>query len=93
MTSDTPPNEKAKTIEAEYGTQSDRAGDMDRIDAKATAPGTTLASFSHLDEKKILRKVSSEESDETWEILTVNLDGYPIDSHAGSSLPPLVPRP
>jgi hypothetical protein len=28
-----------------------------RIDAVATAPETTLASFAHLDEKKILRKV------------------------------------
>lgn len=27
------------------------------IDAMATAPGTTLESFAHLDEKKILRKV------------------------------------
>lgn len=28
------------------------------IDAVATAPETTLESFAHLDEKKILRKVS-----------------------------------
>jgi hypothetical protein len=60
MTAHTPPNEKANTMEAEYGNQSDRAGEIDRIDAKATAPGTTLASFAHLDEKKILRKVGFE---------------------------------
>jgi hypothetical protein len=28
-----------------------------RIDAIATAPETTMASFAHLDEKKILRKM------------------------------------
>jgi hypothetical protein len=28
-----------------------------RIDAMADAPGVTMATFAHLDEKKILRKV------------------------------------
>lgn len=31
--------------------------EIERIDAIALAPGTTIDSFSHLDEKKILRKV------------------------------------
>ena len=55
----TPPNEKADFVEAEMGNSSDhpRKGEVDHIDALATAPGTTLGSFSHLDEKKILRKV------------------------------------
>lgn len=35
-----------------------KKGEIERIDAIATAQGTTLASFAHLDEKKILRKVS-----------------------------------
>lgn len=51
----TPPNEKAEVFEAEAAGR----GQVDRIDAMATAPGTTLESFSHLDEKKILRKVCS----------------------------------
>ncbi|QGI85145.1 hypothetical protein CEK25_011874 [Fusarium fujikuroi] len=50
----TPPNEKAEVFEAEAAGR----GQVDRIDAMATAPGTTLESFSHLDEKKILRKPS-----------------------------------
>jgi hypothetical protein len=33
------------------------AEEMRRIDALALAQGTTLASFSHLDQKKILRKM------------------------------------
>lgn len=31
--------------------------EVERIDAAATAPGVTMESFAHLDEKKILRKV------------------------------------
>lgn len=38
---------------------SDKTAEKDRIDAIAEAPGTTMASFAHLDEKKILRKVCS----------------------------------
>lgn len=34
-----------------------KAGEIARIDALATAPGVTMASFAHLDEKKILRKM------------------------------------
>ncbi|KAJ3521096.1 hypothetical protein NM208_g13450 [Fusarium decemcellulare] len=58
MASYTPPNEKADFVEAEMGNSSDhhQRGEVDRIDALATAPGTTLDSFSHLDEKKILHK-------------------------------------
>lgn len=51
----TPPNEKAEFVEAERAPNG--RSQVDRIDAMATAPGTTLDSFSHLDEKKILRKV------------------------------------
>lgn len=35
-----------------------RRAEVAHIDALATAPETTLESFAHLDEKKILRKVS-----------------------------------
>lgn len=58
MSTYTPPNEKANVDEAEMGRSSDRIGEVDRIDAKATGPGTTLADFAHIDEKKVLRKVS-----------------------------------
>lgn len=34
-----------------------KAEEIARIDKLATAPGVTLESFSHLDEKKILRKM------------------------------------
>lgn len=34
-----------------------KAEEIARIDALATAPGVTIASFAHLDEKKILRKM------------------------------------
>jgi len=34
-----------------------RAEQVAAVDAIATAPGVTLASFAHLDEKKILRKM------------------------------------
>ncbi|KAF2464318.1 MFS general substrate transporter [Lindgomyces ingoldianus] len=35
----------------------DKSEEVARIDALATAPGVTMASFAHLDEKKILRKM------------------------------------
>jgi hypothetical protein len=34
-----------------------KAEERARIDALATSPGVTMASFAHLDEKKILRKM------------------------------------
>ena len=34
-----------------------KTAEIARIDALATAPGVTMASFAHLDEKKILRKM------------------------------------
>ncbi|KAF2014647.1 MFS general substrate transporter [Aaosphaeria arxii CBS 175.79] len=40
-----------------HGKQSKRAAEVERIDAMATAPGVTMESFAHLDEKKILRKM------------------------------------
>jgi len=55
----TPPNEKAHVLEAETApNRGHNGGQVGRIDAMATAPGVTLESFSHLDEKKILRKVN-----------------------------------
>ncbi|EKJ74091.1 hypothetical protein FPSE_05745 [Fusarium pseudograminearum CS3096] len=54
----TPPNEKVDVLEAETAPNRHHGGtQVDRIDAMATAPGVTLESFSHLDEKKILRKM------------------------------------
>lgn len=55
--------EKAEITEAEiasHGTGKHslgRDGKIGRIDAMADAPGVTMATFAHLDEKKILRKV------------------------------------
>lgn len=63
MASPTPPdtdNEKKPDSvggEAEHYS-SNRGAEVAHIDALATAPETTLESFAHLDEKKILRKVS-----------------------------------
>jgi hypothetical protein len=37
--------------------KNNKAGEVARIDKLATAPGVTAASFRHLDEKKILRKI------------------------------------
>ncbi|RBR11649.1 uncharacterized protein FIESC28_08876 [Fusarium coffeatum] len=56
--SSTPPNEKAEVFQAETAPNHGHVkGQVGRIGAMATAPGTTLESFSHLDEKKILRKM------------------------------------
>ena len=55
MTSSLDAPEMAKTDRGhhEHGLRAE----VEHIDALATAPGTTLESFAHLDEKKILRKV------------------------------------
>ena len=50
---DAPEPAKATHGHHEHGLREE----LDRIDALATAPGTTFESFAHLDEKKILRKV------------------------------------
>ncbi|KAJ0323063.1 hypothetical protein COL5a_008511 [Colletotrichum fioriniae] len=52
-------HEKLEVSELENGEHEPvtKKGEIERIDAIATAQGTTLASFAHLDEKKILRKV------------------------------------
>ncbi|EXF85313.1 major facilitator superfamily transporter [Colletotrichum fioriniae PJ7] len=52
-------HEKLEISELENGEHEPvtKKGEIERIDAIATAQGTTLASFAHLDEKKILRKV------------------------------------
>ena len=55
-----PSHEKSGALEVEQSQGSIMAGPVDmvqRINAIASAPGTTLQSFAHLDEKKILRKV------------------------------------
>lgn len=59
MASDSPA-EKASLTEAEYDKHSRRTGEVlgGPKDVTATPYQTTLASFAHLDEKKILRKVT-----------------------------------
>lgn len=56
MATRTPQSEKADIVEAELGNGINTQ--INKIDFMATAPGTTLDSFSHIDEKKVLRKVS-----------------------------------
>ena len=47
-----------ETVKTEHGHhEHGLRAEVEHIDALATAPGTTLESFAHLDEKKILRKV------------------------------------
>lgn len=67
----------------------------DRVDVEHVgAPRATPESFAHLDEKAILRKVASRITVETS---TANadrrIDGPASDSHAGSPLSPVLPRP
>lgn len=59
MASYNSPTEKVDVMEAETVNASDRSGKVEFDDGKdiRAVPGTTLESFSHLDEKKILRKV------------------------------------
>lgn len=68
---DSPPNEKAEAAHDDFGELKISAPqhhrhhhghakteeEIARIDAIALAQGTTMESFKHLDEKKILRKV------------------------------------
>lgn len=59
MASPTPP-EKGHASDGSNlgpGVENNRDAEIAHIDAIATAPDTTLDSFAHLDEKKILRKV------------------------------------
>ena len=51
------PVRKAPISHSIPGHGKSRAEEKERIDALATTPGVTLESFSHLDEKKILRKM------------------------------------
>lgn len=55
------PIEKASVAEAEDGHHSGRSADENNGHSEmiGTSHHTTLASFSHLDEKKILRKVNN----------------------------------
>ncbi|KAK8136599.1 major facilitator superfamily transporter [Apiospora sp. TS-2023a] len=61
--SSSPPSEKPELSELEVSHHErsqngpNKVAEKDRIDAIAAAPGTTMASFAHLDEKKILRKM------------------------------------
>ncbi|KAK8059021.1 hypothetical protein PG994_009469 [Apiospora phragmitis] len=61
--SSSPPSEKPDLGELEVSHHehpqhgSPKVAEKDRIDAMAETPGTTMASFAHLDEKKILRKM------------------------------------
>lgn len=50
-------HEKIDVLEAELGTRP-KIGEVERVEAMATAPGVTLESFAHINEKKLLRKVS-----------------------------------
>lgn len=55
------PGEKVDVMEAEIVSPSDRSGKEGLLHDHGVAaklPGTTLDSFSHLDEKKILQKAS-----------------------------------
>ena len=63
MASPTPPEtdneKKPDAVGGELNPYSgNRGAEIAHIDALAMAPETTLESFAHLDEKKILRKVS-----------------------------------
>jgi hypothetical protein len=53
------PTEKANVIEAETANASDRSAkvEIDDVNGIRAVSCATLESFSHLDEKKILRKV------------------------------------
>lgn len=58
MASATPPEKGHGSDGSNVGPGLDnRDAEIAHIDAIATAPDTTLDSFAHLDEKKILRKV------------------------------------
>lgn len=52
---DTP--RKTSVTSAHNHAKGKKAEEIARIDALATAPGVTMASFAHLDEKAILRKM------------------------------------
>lgn len=45
------------TTDHHHGKHHSKAEEVARIDALATAPGVSMSSFAHLDEKKILRKM------------------------------------
>jgi hypothetical protein len=54
---DESPARKASISRSIGGHGKNKAEERERIDKLATAPGVTLESFAHLDEKKILRKM------------------------------------
>lgn len=67
-----------------------------QVDAAATAEGLTRESFSHLDEKKILRKACFITPIGTLHRLPLiqdTTDGPSFNPHARPPLPPVLPRP
>ena len=103
MASTTPPEVDAeKTPDSTQGdlepaSLDSRQAEVAHIDALATAPETTLETFAHLDEKKILRKVRMHRncavSDYPGLFLTNSPDGPSADPHARPPLLALLPRP
>ncbi|PKS06826.1 hypothetical protein jhhlp_006902 [Lomentospora prolificans] len=59
MASYTPPEKRPGSFESNPDRSSENieSGEVLHVNTLATAPGTTLESFAHLDEKKILRKM------------------------------------
>lgn len=106
MASSSPSSEKTALAEAEIGQQpehhdthhrhdhhlrSKELEEIERIDALAMAQGTTLESFAHLDEKKILRKVGRRWWFSIETGLTSREDGPASDPDACASLSSFVP--
>ena len=68
MASPTPPEKGPGSDGSNFGLggENNRDAEIAHIDALATGPDTTLDSFAHLDEKKILRKVSRNRPHKQW---------------------------
>lgn len=64
---------------------------------KSTGIVATRPNFDHVDEKKVLRKVSQVFANHTTskvnKITDTRIDGHPPDSRPRTPLPPLIPRP
>lgn len=83
-----PANEKADISETENGVLNDHG------DKASGGPGAikTMADFAHLDEKKILRKVSLLLTISRCTMLMIPVDGPPLDSHAWITISLVFPR-
>ena len=96
---DTPQLEKPEVAQAEFtGDHHHHVGskkdEIDQIDAMALGSGLTKASFAHLDEAKILRKVMSTlaRHEGLSLSLTISLvDGHAPSPHAGPLIPVVLP--